>query len=171
MNAMIDLTGHKYGRLLVLSLCPPILPYRKPRWHCQCLCGNTADVSGSRLRNGGTRSCGCLRRDRMGQVFKRHGKSKTPEYCMFYDARKRAMRMRLPFSIEPTDINIPTHCPVFGIPLSFTGKRDNRPNLDRFIPSLGYTKENIRVISFRANRIKTDATFEEIGMLLNWMRQ
>ena len=29
-------------------------------WHCRCDCGNECDVSSEQLRNGGTRSCGCL---------------------------------------------------------------------------------------------------------------
>lgn len=39
------------------------------------------------------------------------------------------------------------------------------PSLDKIIPSLGYAKGNIWVISYRANTIKNNCTFEEIQKL------
>ena len=40
------------------------------------------------------------------------------------------------------------------------------PSLDRIIPSLGYVKGNIRVISFRANTLKNNATLSELELIL-----
>lgn len=60
----LDLAGHRCGRLVVLEITP-----RKVRssylWLCRCDCGKTVEVSGSKLRNGHTRSCGCLRVDQV----------------------------------------------------------------------------------------------------------
>lgn len=63
-------------------------------------------------------------------------------------------------SIYPKD-NL---CPVFGTELAFgcTEGRNNSPSLDRIIPSLGYTKGNIIIVSLKANRIKQNASPEEI---------
>ena len=88
---------------------------------------------------------------------------------MFYDARKRALANDLPFSIEPDDIIIPAICPVLGIDMMAGGPRDNVPSLDRIIPSQGYVPDNIRVISFRANRIKSDATASELRAVLKYV--
>ena len=55
----IDETGNKYGRLTVLYRSSKSLN-QKVYWHCRCDCGNECDVSSEQLRNGGTRSCGCL---------------------------------------------------------------------------------------------------------------
>jgi hypothetical protein len=88
---------------------------------------------------------------------------------MFYDARKRAIALSLPFEIEPDDIFVPDVCPVLGIPMAQGGARNNTPSLDRFIPALGYVKTNIRVISFRANRLKSDANIEEMRRVLAYM--
>lgn len=140
------------------------------RWSCVCDCGASVDIAGARLRAGGTKSCGCFRRDRMGGLYRSHGKSQTVEYCMFYDARKRAVALGLPFSITPDDIEIPEICPVLGIPLLAEGARDSRPSLDRVIPSLGYTPRNICVISFRANRFKSDASLKEIEAVAAYVR-
>lgn len=58
----IDLTGQTFGRLTVLEEAG-----RHQNgyviWLCQCSCGEPAHVISSRLRNGTTRSCGCLLRD------------------------------------------------------------------------------------------------------------
>lgn len=60
---------------------------------------------------------------------------------------------------------------MLGIELSISEGRmaDNSPSLDRFKPELGYVKGNIHVISTRANRIKNDATYNEIRKLFYWM--
>lgn len=166
----ISLIGQRFGKLLVQDRAAS-RPQGggRPRWVCLCDCGNIIEVPGARLTGGSNKSCGCFRRDRMGELFKTHGKSKTMEYCMFYDARKRAIDLNLPFDLEPTDIIIPTTCPVLGIQLLLKGDRNNRPSLDRKIPSLGYVKTNIHVISFRANRYKSDANVDEIRRLLAYM--
>jgi hypothetical protein len=64
------------------------------------------------------------------------------------------------------DILIPSKCPVLGIPLmpNIGGGRqdDHSPTLDRIIPGKGYVPGNVVVVSWRANRIKSDATIEEL---------
>lgn len=87
---------------------------------------------------------------------------------MFYDARKRAQRFDLPFDLDPEKIIIPTVCPVLGISLDGI-TRDTTPSLDRMVPGLGYVTGNVRVISFRANRIKSDASGAELRAILAYM--
>jgi hypothetical protein len=53
-----DLTGKKFNRLLVLSYSHTL--NRVVYWRCLCECGNMTTVAGSSLKNGGTKSCGCL---------------------------------------------------------------------------------------------------------------
>lgn len=168
-----DMTGMNFGRLHVLERAQVLNRGRsdQARWRCACECGEEITVTGSDLRTGRTKSCGCFRRDRAGQLYRKHGLSKTAEYCMFYDARKRALERGLPFTIEPSDIKIPSRCPVLDIKLMPDGPRDNRPSLDRIIPSKGYTPSNICVISFRANRIKSDASPSEIRAVLNYVER
>jgi hypothetical protein len=90
---------------------------------------------------------------------------------MFVNARRRARKDGVPFEITQEDIIIPKVCPVLGIALSISERRmtDNSPSLDRFKPELGYVKGNVNVISTRANRIKNDATYNEIRKLFYWM--
>ena len=61
-------------------------------------------------------------------------------------------------------------CPVFGLALVRHAKsHDMCPALDRIDPKKGYTKGNVRYISARANRIKYDATIEELRQVLKYM--
>lgn len=86
---------------------------------------------------------------------------------LWRSVRCRARRLGLPFDLEPYDIVIPECCPVLGIPLQFApkGRTSNTPSIDRRDPAKGYTKDNIKVISWRANRLKSDASLEELFQL------
>ncbi len=97
----------------------------------------------------------------------------NPAKRMLCSARARAANKNLPFSITEKDIVVPEYCPVLGIKITDLGGRqkDSSPSLDRLIPSLGYTPENIRVISWRANWIKQNSTVDEIQKLALWMKK
>lgn len=59
VTARYDLTGQRFGRLLVVSYIASTSG--NSRWECICDCGARFKVRGSSLRSGYTRSCGCLR--------------------------------------------------------------------------------------------------------------
>lgn len=93
-------------------------------------------------------------------------RNKNPEKVLWFNARRRAKKKGIEFSIEPSDIIIPDFCPVLGIKLNkFCGRgkeKNDSPSIDRIVPNKGYTKDNIRVISWRANTLKNNASFEEM---------
>ncbi len=64
MSAVKDLAGLRFGRLLVKGFTG-VDGGRNALWECVCDCGNRTVVRGLRLRNGTTRSCGCLRSELM----------------------------------------------------------------------------------------------------------
>ena len=100
-------------------------------------------------------------------------RKENPERHMVNDARKRAKEKGLEFSITADDISIPDICPVLRIPL-FSGQSkwcDNSPSLDRIDNLKGYTKENIAVISLRANQLKNDGTLEELKLIVEYMEK
>lgn len=74
MVALKELTGLTFGRLTVARRGPNDLGARA-QWECVCSCGAAVTVSGSNLRRGTTRSCGCLLDERVhdlqGRVFGR----------------------------------------------------------------------------------------------------
>ena len=80
-------------------------------------------------------------------------------------AKIRAQKCGLPFSIDISDVVIPEFCPVLGIKLNTENRKrmcPNSPSLDKIDPSLGYTRGNVWVISWRANRMKSDASPKEL---------
>lgn len=72
-------------------------------------------------------------------------------------------------SLYPVD----NKCPVFGTELKFgnAGFREHSPSIDKIDPTKGYTLDNVQIISWRANRLKADATINELQMLLAFMTQ
>lgn len=59
---MIDITGERYGRLVVIEEVERRGKYGR-RWLCRCDCGNEKIVAMNQLRTGKTKSCGCLNRE------------------------------------------------------------------------------------------------------------
>jgi len=86
-------------------------------------------------------------------------------------AKKRAKLLNVPFDLSESDVVIPSHCPVLGIPIVIgtKGFSPNSPSLDRIVCESGYVKGNVAVISLRANKIKSDATLEELQLVVKWL--
>lgn len=76
MGKPIDMTGQRYGRLSVIEMAGHN-KHRQRLWRCVCDCGETTEVLGFLLRQEQTRSCGCLAREAIANVNKKHGKSGT----------------------------------------------------------------------------------------------
>lgn len=72
------------------------------------------------------------------------------------------------FDLYPVD----GKCPIFGFDLEWNsqGFRETSPSIDRIDSSLGYTLDNVQIISWKANRIKNCATIDEIEAILNYMK-
>jgi len=91
--------------------------------------------------------------------------------CLINSLKRSAERRGLDFNLNKEDIIIPNKCPILNIPLKFGSPKYNSPSIDRFDNSKGYTKDNIRVISYRANVLKNDATLEEMEAIINYMKE
>jgi len=101
--------------------------------------------------------------------YLRDWRARSQQYLMYTGAKCRAKRDSLEFNINKEDIIIPDVCPVLDIPIKRnegSGWHNDSPSLDRIDNTKGYTKDNIRVISNRANRLKCDATLEELEKIL-----
>lgn len=69
MPAKIDLTGQRFGRLLILELTNKRAASGHKVWQCQCSCGKIVYVSSNSLRRGRTKSCGCLHKELTSKLF------------------------------------------------------------------------------------------------------
>lgn len=92
-------------------------------------------------------------------------------FWLYKAAKARAAKKSIEFDIGPEDIVVPEFCPVFGVRLQASENvaNDFSPSLDRINNLKGYVKGNIQVISNKANRMKSDASLDEIRILYEWL--
>ena len=92
MREFKNLENERFGRLLVVSVAPRG-KFNEIRWNCKCECGRESVVSASSLRNGTTKSCGCLKSEllKSNKTIKnfRHGGTNTSEYSSWTSMRDR----------------------------------------------------------------------------------
>ena len=106
-------------------------------------------------------------------AYARKKRKNDPIVPMINDARKRAKRKGIDFDLSRDDLVVPPICPVLGIELFVAGgkRTANSPSLDRIDNARGYTKDNVRIISFRANALKNDATVDELEKIVDYMKE
>lgn len=98
--------------------------------------------------------------------------SRNVRYFLCAMAKRRAKVRGIAFNITRDDIpEIPDICPIALIPIfrrndGTRGPCDNSPTLDRVDPAKGYTKDNIRIISHRGNRWKSEMAIGDVRKLL-----
>jgi hypothetical protein len=95
-SVLIDMTGRRYGRLMVLHRAPDKIERTRNRvmWWCRCDCGTEKAIVGEVLRRGDATGCGCGR----ARSHLIHGacvlsaertNKKTKEYAAWANAKKR----------------------------------------------------------------------------------
>jgi len=105
----------------------------------------------------------------------RNWRRRNPKYMLFKAAQRRSITKNTPFSIVQDDIpDVPEFCPIALIPIHFKEERskgpcDNSPTLDQVDPKLGYVKGNVRVISHKGNRWKSDMTCDDLKRIIQYM--
>jgi len=192
----IELKGKKFGRLTVLDQAPRTY---QTMWYCKCECGNITTVNGQYLRQGHTKSCGCLREElRPTYAKKRNFKGLNNPRAKFalrqnnenYISSKsiwykrasglyfKAIAKNIPIGFGSTmELAVyiksiaPSHCPVFNMPFieSKSGFNPWSPSIDKIDPKLGYVKGNIQIISVQANSMKRDATPDQLKQFAEWV--
>ena len=96
------------------------------------------------------------------------------EFKLLWSQLKASANKRgIPFELSVTDIDeigIPITCPVLGMPLYFHRNKveDDSISFDRIDSSKGYIIGNVIVISYRANRLKSDATIDELRRIADY---
>lgn len=82
-----DITGQRFGRLIVLEHCEERRSYRSSMWKTQCDCGANKLFTRASLVQAGVKSCGCLMRENVAAASRRrtrHGQSKRGEMTGAY---------------------------------------------------------------------------------------
>jgi hypothetical protein len=149
------MTKHKWefyddsGR--VCTKCKTYKPYSEFHIHKDCV-------------NGFNTVCKVCRKP----ISKASYESWSIEYKLWSRALSRSKQRNREFTITLSDIIIPEKCPVFNKPLIYN--TEYAPSLDRLDSSKGYTKDNIRVISRRANTLKNNSNIKELESIIKYMK-
>jgi len=96
-----------------------------------------------------------------------------PDVKITYNRLKASAKRRgIPFDLTLVDLNnlsYPMTCPILGMRLKFNNKlMDDSYSIDRIDSNKGYEIDNIIVISWKANRLKNNASNEELEKISNF---
>lgn len=113
-----------------------------------------------------------IKMQKLPELREKYLKGKREEFLrsyikhMVHNAGIRAAKKGIDFNITEKDISIPEVCPLLEIPIVIGTKDDyeNSPSLDRIDNTKGYTKDNVWIISKKANSMKNSATPEELDI-------
>lgn len=152
----IDLTGMIFGYLKVIERAPDhIQPSGNHvlMWRCICMCdGNEIVTSGNSLKNGDTKSCGCLKQKFLKEL---NNKSKNPPYKICEDYAIGYTNKGEEFLIDIEDVSL---CKQYTWSISSEGylrAYDSNTQTNIFIHRLIMNVTNGMTVD-HINHIKTD---------------
>lgn len=136
----IDLTGRRFGKLLVLSISSS--KNNMARWDCACDCGSRTTVYGGNLRRGLSTSCGCYKAEWTIAQFTTHGMTSSREYRKWCSAKARCF--------NPKTMRYP-HYGGRGITMC----AEWRDSFEQFLSDMGKCPEGMEL-----DRIDTNGDYE-----------
>lgn len=151
MSKTIDMTGHKYGRLTALAL-EGKNKHGQIMWSFRCDCGTEKTLIGYEVRCGKTQSCGCLKKEQIGNVNCKHGMSNTPIFRLWWAMMQRCYDINSD-SYERYGARGITVCDRWHQFEDFYADMGDKPkgmSLERKDNSLGYSPENVEWASAKS---------------------
>lgn len=145
MAKIVDMTGKRFGRLLVLER-DGSTNFGAAKWSCACDCGTISTHVGQTLRAGEATSCGCAARELLMRKNTRHGKRGTKEYRVWNNMLQRTTNKkhnRFP-DYGGRGITVCAEWMDFQNFFADMGLCPDGCTLDRINNELGYGKSNCR---------------------------
>ncbi len=165
-----DETGKRYGGLTVIKQIGSNSS-RQITWVCKCDCGVTTIVSGTLLRTGQKRSCGCFLKEDF-QVLQGMPEGEAAFNKLYRDLKRSAAKRNKLWALSEEEVRTLTsqHCYYCGAePSQFAIKNNNGSyqynGLDRIDNALGYTVDNVVPCCGFCNRARGSKTQREF---LEW---
>lgn len=169
-----DEVGNKYHKLTVLERAPNN-KFGHTMWKCKCDCGTIKIIAGSSLRHS-TKSCGCIHKELMFERRLGDAVFKIILRNILTDCKIRGHDFDLDLDdIKRVSILPCTYCgrEPYEKKCRYQKKRSKAEDdclilngIDRIIPSLGYTKNNIAPCCKYCNRAKSDLSVDEFKNLI-----
>lgn len=159
-----DITGQRFQRLVALSFVR-LDKFGKALWLVRCDCGREKVLNASAMIAGLTRSCGCLKSDRL-----RQGVGDLSQ-AYWHKVEKAANQRGLAFEVTKEQAYALFQaqlglCALSGVPIVLHPNNDHyqkqTASLDRIDSSSGYVPGNIQWVHKRVNFLKRDYTEEEL---------
>lgn len=139
MPRLTDLTGQRFGRLVVTKRAPN--KGQATAWYCQCDCGNTKSIAAVNLVHKITHSCGCMKKELLAKRSATHGMSKSLTYT-----RWCAMQQRCKTDPYYAGVSVAPSWNCFENFLADMGMCPEGYSLERLDNNDGYNKLNCRWI-------------------------
>ena len=160
MGRFHDLTGHKYGRLLVIEKNETNYIYttkdgkvkQQARWDCQCDCGNQFTARASHLKSGNTRSCGCIFKEQPNAT--KHGFRSNGEFDLTYNAWGNLMKQQ-------------NHCPEWNDFSKFLRSVGVKPSAEHYLSRKDFREQHGPTNTYWRNidedRAQRELTYADLG--------
>lgn len=142
---IVNLIGQRFGRLTVVGRAENI--GKQTAWLCLCDCGGSVSVRYRSLAKAETKSCGCLRSEKMKAAKQRHGHYNSRTYHSYHSMKARCLNKnhRQFKDYGGRGIGISDRwLDSFENFLADMGERPVGRTLDRINNDLGYSKSNCR---------------------------
>ncbi len=159
MSRFIDLTGGRFGRLIVIKRVDNG-KQGNPTWLCRCDCGKEKVIRGNDLKTGHTKSCGCLK-IKHGHNTRAKGVSKT--YKSWYAMIQRCTNPndKAYHNYGGRGVKVCQRWKKFKNFLKDMGEVSEGYQIDRIDNNKGYDKSNCRWVTSKQNsRNKRDNHLE-----------
>lgn len=177
-SKLVDITGRRYGSLIVLGLSRyrKIGKHKTPTWSCRCDCGKEVEViSGLLGRN--TASCGCSRRlDRNGLATESLDEAGRRDVMRSY--KSHAKKANRPWELTDAQASalFRSACHYCGVPPSNSRKNPAKSGgapfvyngIDRVDPSVGYLASNVVACCKMCNFAKRHIPYAEF---MAWVKR
>lgn len=135
---IIDMRGKKYGKLIAIEYVET--DNASAHWNFKCECGNEKIINGSSVRQGLTKSCGCLKNNRNGS----HGMSRTKTYRVWEGIVQRCTNPKNSGykNYGGRGISFPAKWKQFEGFYEDMGKSPKNKSIERIDNNKSYSKEN-----------------------------
>lgn len=180
----INLIGKKFGKLEVVGLSEKRGNRKQIKWNCICDCGNAHIVTGESLREGKSKSCGCLQKELKAHNYNKNRPEAILKIQYFHLKRRHNKKTKEPV-ISFKEFQKLSYQKCFYCGLESSKIIEDRYNdsksknkisnttikingIDRVNSNTGYTQNNVVACCLFCNRAKMDMTKQDF---MSWVKR